>query len=93
MMTTETNDNSGGTGYSAGNDFTIKPLTTTVDIKLIRRLMATWHTNGLTDSNIRKILLLYFGEPAWMNLDKVYDRNMFGQIAKGMNFHSRHSFI
>ena len=93
MMTTETNDNSGGTGYCAGNDFTIKPLTTTVDIKLIRRLMATWHTNGLTDSNIRKILLLYFGEPAWMNLDKVYDRNMFGQIAKGMNFHSRHSFI
>lgn len=93
MMTTQTNDNSGGTGYSAGNDFTIKPLTTTVDIKLVRRLMATWHTNGLTDSNIRKILLLYFGEPAWMNLDKVYDRNMFGQIAKGMNFHSRHSFI
>lgn len=93
MMTTKTNDNSGGTGYCAGNDFTIKPLTTTVDIKLIRRLMATWHTNGLTDSNIRKILLLYFGEPAWMNLDKVYDRNMFGQIAKGMNFHSRHSFI
>lgn len=93
MMTTQTNDNSGGTGYSAGNDFTIKPLTTTVDIKLVRRLMATWHTNGLTDSHIRKILLLYFGEPAWMNLDKVYDRNMFGQIAKGMNFHSRHSFI
>lgn len=93
MMTTQTNDNSGGTGYSAGNGFTIKPLTTTVDIKLVRRLMATWHTNGLTDSNIRKILLLYFGEPAWMNLDKVYDRNMFGQIAKGMNFHSRHSFI
>lgn len=93
MMTTQTNDNSGGTGYSAGNDFTIKPLTTTVDIKLIRRLMATWHTNGLSDSNIRKILLLYFGEPAWMNLDKVYDRNMFGQIAKGMNFHCRHSFI
>lgn len=50
MMTTETNDNSGGTGYSAGNNFTIKPLTTTVDIKLVRRLMATWHTNGLTDS-------------------------------------------
>ena len=93
MMTTETNDNSGDTGYSAGNDFTIKPLTTTVDIKLVRRLMATWKTNGLTDCNIRKILLLYFGEPAWMNLDKVYDRNMFGQIAKGMNFHCRHNFI
>lgn len=41
MMTTQTNDNSGGTGYCAENDFTIKPLTTTVDIKLIRRLMAT----------------------------------------------------
>lgn len=47
MMTTQTNDNSGGTGYCAGNDFTIKPLTTTVDIKLVRRLMATWHPAAL----------------------------------------------
>lgn len=93
MMTTQTNDNSGGTGYSAGNDFTIKPLTTTVDIKLIRRLMATWHTNGLSDSNIRKILLLYLGEPAWMDLNKVYPCGNFYNIAKSFHFNCKTSFL
>lgn len=93
MMTTETNDNSGGTGYSAGNDFTIKPLTTTVDIKLIRRLMATWHTNGLTDSNIRKILLLYLGEPAWMDLNKVYPCGNFYNISRGLRYGSKTDFL
>ena len=93
MMTTETNDNSGGTGYCAGNDFTIKPLTTTVDIKLVRRLMATWHTNGLTDSNIRKILLLYLGEPAWMDLNKVYPCGNFYNIAKSFHFNCKTSFL
>lgn len=93
MMTTQTNDNSGGTGYCAGNDFTIKPLTTTVDIKLIRRLMATWHTNGLSDSNIRKILLLYLGEPAWMDLNKVYPCGNFYNIAKSFHFNCKTSFL
>lgn len=93
MMTTETNDNSGGTGYSAGNDFTIKPLTTTVDIKLIRRLMATWHTNGLTDSNIRKMMLLYLGEPAWMDLNKVYPCGNFYNISRGLRYGSKTDFL
>lgn len=93
MMTTETNDNSGGTGYSAGNDFTIKPLTTTVDIKLIRRLMATWHTNGLTDSNIHKMMLLYLGEPAWMDLNKVYPCGNFYNISRGLRYGSKTDFL
>ena len=93
MMTTETNDNSGGTGYSAGNDFTIKPLTTTVDIKLVRRLMATWHTNGLTDSNIRKMMLLYLGEPAWMDLNKVYPCGNFYNISRGLRYGSKTDFL
>lgn len=93
MMTTETNDNSGGTGYCAGNDFTIKPLTTTVDIKLIRRLMATWHTNGLTDSNIRKMMLLYLGEPAWMDLNKVYPCGNFYNISRGLRYGSKTDFL
>lgn len=93
MMTPETNDNSGGTGYSAGNDFTIKPLTTTVDIKLIRRLMATWHTNGLTDSNIRKMMLLYLGEPAWMDLNKVYPCGNFYNISRGLRYGSKTDFL
>lgn len=93
MMTTQTNDNSGGTGYIAGNDFTIKPLTTTVDIKLIRRLMATWHTNGLTDSNIRKMMLLYLGEPAWMDLNKVYPCGNFYNISRGLRYGSKTDFL
>ena len=93
MMTTETTDNSGGTGYSAGNDFTIKPLTTTVDIKLIRRLMATWKTNGLTDCNIRKMMMLYLGEPAWMDLNKVYPCGNFYNISRGLRFGSKTDFL
>ena len=93
MMTSETNDNSGGTGYSAGNGFTIKPLTTTVDIKLVRRLMATWHTNGLTDSNIRKMMLLYLGEPAWMDLNKVYPCGNFYNISRGLRYGSKTDFL
>lgn len=93
MMTTETTDNSGGTGYSAGNDFTIKPLTTTVDIKLIRRLMATWKTNGLTDCNIRKMMMLYLGEPAWMDLNKVYPCGNFYNISRDLRFGSKTDFL
>ena len=92
-MTTKTNDNSGGTGYSAGNDFTIKPLTTTVDIKLVRRLMATWKTNGLTDTNIRKMMMLYLGEPAWMDLNKVYPCGNFYNISRGLRFGSKTDFL
>jgi len=73
--------------------FTIKPLTTSIDIVEQRKLMAAWHTNGLTDAQIRKMLMLYFGEPAWMNLAKLYDCNIFGQIAKGLKFHNRHDFV
>lgn len=93
MMTTKTNDNSGGTGYSAGNDFTIKPLTTTVDIKLVRRLMATWKTNGLTDTNIRKMMMLYLGEPGWMDLNKVYPCGNFYNISRGLRFGSKTDFL
>lgn len=93
MMTTKTNDNSGGTGYSAENDFTIKPLTTSVDIKLVRRLMATWKTNGLTDTNIRKMMMLYLGEPAWMDLNKVYPCGNFYNISRGLRFGSKTDFL
>ena len=76
-----------------GGDFTIKPLTTSIDFKTERQLIAAWSMAGLSDSQIIKMLKLYFGEPAWMNTDKVYDCNMFGQIAKGLKFHNRHYFV
>ena len=78
---------------SYGGDFTIKPLTTSIDFKTERQLIAAWSMAGLSDSQIIKVLKLYFGEPAWMNTDKVYDCNMFGQIAKGLKFHNRHTFV
>ena len=50
---------------SYGGDFTIKPLTTSIDIITERQLIASWTRAGLTDGQIRKMLMLYLGEPAW----------------------------
>lgn len=73
--------------------YTIQPLTTSIDIKTERKLIASWHTSGLNDVQIRKMLMLYFGEPAWMNLQKLYDCNRFSQIATGLRFRSRQEFV
>lgn len=73
--------------------YTIQPLTTCIDIKTERKLIASWHTSGLTDTQIRKMLMLYFGEPAWMNQQKLYDCNSFSQIATGLKFRSRQEFV
>lgn len=78
---------------SYASDFTIKPLTTSVDIITERQLLASWARAGLTDGQIRKMLMLYLGEPAWMNLEKMYDCNMFNNIAEGLKFHSKSDFI
>lgn len=78
---------------SNDNGYTIQPLTTSIDIKTERRLIASWHTCGLSDVQIRKMLMLYFGEPAWMNLQKLYDCNRFSQIATGLRFRSRQEFV
>lgn len=78
---------------STDNRYTIQPLTTCIDIKTERRLIACWHTSGLTDTQIRKMLMLYFGEPAWMNQQKLYDSYRFKDIVEGLRFHSRHDFV
>lgn len=80
-------------GYQVAGGYTIQPLTTSIDIKTERRLIASWHTSGLNDVQIRKMLMLYFGEPAWMNLQKLYDCNRFSQIATGLRFRSRQEFV
>ena len=80
-------------GYQVAGGYTIQPLTTSIDIKTERRLIASWHTSGLSDVQIRKMLMLYFGEPAWMNLQKLYDCNRFSQIATGLRFRSRQEFV
>lgn len=78
---------------STDNRYTIQPLTTCIDINTERKLIASWHTSGLSDVQIRKMLMLYFGEPAWMNLQKLYDCNSFSQIATGLRFRSRQEFV
>lgn len=78
---------------SNDNRYTIQPLTTSIDIETERKLIASWHTSGLSDVQIRKMLMLYFGEPAWMNLQKLYDCNRFSQIATGLRFRSRQEFV
>ena len=47
-------------GYQVAGGYTIQPLTTSIDIKTERRLIASWHTSGLTDTQIRKMLMLYY---------------------------------
>ena len=90
-MTNESNQN-----YAVGNnenrvngDFTISPLTTSIDIKTLRQLMGSWHTAGISDSRMKKMLTLYFGEPAWMDMNKTYPYQNFYNMAKDLNFHSK----
>lgn len=78
---------------SNDNGYTIQPLTTCIDIKTERKLIASWHTSRLTDTQIRKMLMLYFGVPEWMNHQKLYDCNRFSDIAEGLRFHNRHDFV
>lgn len=78
---------------SNDNRYTIQPLTTSIDIETERKLIASWHTSRLTDTQIRKMLMLYFGVPEWMNQQKLYDCNRFSQIATGLRFRSRQEFV
>lgn len=81
------------TNKNSSDDFIIKPLSPDFDIRMMRQLIAQWRVAGLTDSQIVKMQLLYFGEPAWMSLDKMYDCTRFNQIAEGMRFHCRNDFV
>ena len=78
---------------STDNRYTIQPLTTSIDIKTERRLIASWHTSGLSDVQIRKMLMLYFGEPAWMNQQKLYESYRFSENATGLKFRSKEDFL
>ena len=80
-------------GYQVADRYTIQPLTTSIDIKTERKLIASWLTSGLTDTQIRKMLILYFGIPEWMNLQKLYDSYRFSEIAKGLKFRSKEDFL
>jgi len=96
-MTNETTDKNNCVNNSVNNcvsdGFTIRPLTTTIDIKTLRQLLGSWLRNGVKYGEIPRILILYLGEPAWMNQSKEYPIVMFGEIARGLKFRSRQDFI
>lgn len=73
--------------------FTIKPLTTSIDIMAQRRLLGAWRASGLTDTQMRKMLMLYLGEPAWMDIGKTYPCNNFCAIATGLRFNCKNEFL
>ena len=71
---------------SPSDGYTITPLSPVFHIREMRQLIAQWRMAGLSDSQVIKMQLLYYGEPAWMNLDKTYDCTRFIHIVKGMKF-------
>lgn len=75
------------------DDFIIKPISNSFDIIEMRQLIGQWRHAGLSDSHITKMQLLFFGEPAWMNLDKMYDSTRFQEMALGLKFHCRNDFL
>lgn len=53
-------------------------------IKLIRQ----WKRNGVTDAIIPKLLVLYFGEPAYMNNELIYPKENFYDIRIALHFNN-----
>lgn len=53
-------------------------------IKLIRQ----WKRNGVTDAIIPKLLVLYFGESAYMNNELVYPKENFYDIRIALHFNN-----
>lgn len=51
-------------------------------IKLIRQ----WKRNGVTDSTIPKLLVLYLGEPNYMNKNMIYSKEYFYDIRLALRF-------
>lgn len=73
--------------------FTICAISNSIGCNDLRRIIARWHTNGVTDHQILKILGIYLGVAEWMNLDKLYPCYNFGDIAKGLGFKSKTDFL
>ena len=73
--------------------FTICPISNSIGCNDLMRLIVRWHTNGLTDHQILKILRIYMGVAEWMTLDKLYPCYNFGDIAKGLGFKCKTDFL
>lgn len=73
-------------------NFTLKPITSFIDIYTERKLIGSWLTAGLSGAQVYKMLLIYLGDSAWMNTDGMYPCMNFGAMAKGYKFRSTDEF-
>ena len=66
----------------------LQPISNSVNIYDLRKLMGSWKQAKLTYAQMFKVLHLYLGETDWMDADGRYPYNNLYQIARGMKFDS-----
>lgn len=71
----------------------LEPISSSVNIYDLRKLMGSWKQAGITYVQMLKVLRLYLGETGWMDICGRYPYNNLYPIAKGMKFSSVTEFF
>ena len=71
----------------------LEPISSSVNIYDLRKLMGSWKQAGITYAQMLKVLRLYLGETGWMDIYGRYPYNNLYLIAKGMKFSSVTEFF
>ena len=71
----------------------LEPISSSVNIYDLRKLMGSWKQAGITYAQMLKVLRLYLGETGWMDIYGRYPYNNLYPIAKGMKFSSVTEFF
>ena len=71
----------------------LEPISSSVNIYDLRKLMGSWKQAGITYAQMLKVLRLYLGETGWMDICGRYPYNNLYPIAKGMKFSSVTEFF
>lgn len=71
----------------------LEPISSSVNIYDLRKLMGSWKQAGITYAQMLKVERLYLGETGWMDIEGRYPYNNLYPIAKGMKFSSVTEFF
>ena len=71
----------------------LEPISSSVNIYDLRKLMGSWKQAGITYAQMLKVLRLYLGETGGMDICGRYPYNNLYPIAKGMKFSSVTEFF
>ena len=71
----------------------LEPISCSVNIYDLRKLMGSWKQAGITYAQMLKVERLYLGETGWMDIEGRYPSNNLYPIAKGMKFSSVTEFF